>query len=133
MSRSAMLLRLAMEPLTAGSILAVCDCCPALHPLTAAAAISTHTAAAARPRGTEEFTILWSPSYAGSATASDLVGEDVQLADGGGRGEQLVGLLREGLSNLAAKMCLSRRLVGESVDNAEYRRTEPNRKPWFRA
>src|SRR5689334_10429682 len=68
MSRSAMLLRLAMEPLTAGSIVAVCDCCPALHPLTAAAAISTHTAAAARPRGTDEFTMLSGRAEMGAQT-----------------------------------------------------------------
>lgn len=47
-----------MEPLTAGSIVAVCDCCPALQPLTAAAAISAHNAAAAGPRDTDEFTML---------------------------------------------------------------------------
>jgi hypothetical protein len=47
-----------MEPLTAGSIVAVCDCCPALQPLSEAAAISTEIAAAGHPRGFSEFTML---------------------------------------------------------------------------
>jgi hypothetical protein len=58
MLRSAMLLRVAMEPLTAGSIVAVCDCYPALQPPSAAAAISTQMAAAAQARGSNEFTMF---------------------------------------------------------------------------
>jgi hypothetical protein len=47
-----------MEPSTAGSIVAVCDCCPALQPLSEAAAIITQIAAAAEARGRNEFTVL---------------------------------------------------------------------------
>jgi hypothetical protein len=46
-----------MEPLTAGAIAAVCDCCPALQPLSAAAA-TTQIAVAALGREFNEFTIL---------------------------------------------------------------------------
>src|ERR1700690_740340 len=75
-----------------------------------------------------------SPSSAGSAaTASELVGDNVEIADVGCRGEELVGFLREGLSNGPAKMRLACRLVREPVDNAERPRDEPNREPWFRA
>src|ERR1700727_2731366 len=64
-----------------------------------------------------------SPSSAGSAaTASELVGDNVEIADVGCRGEELVGFLREGLSNGPAKMRLACRLVRERVDNAERRR-----------
>ena len=65
--------------------------------------------------------------------ASELAGDNVEIADVGCRGEELVGFLREGLSNGPAKMRLACRLVRERVDNAERRRAEPNREPWFRA
>jgi hypothetical protein len=68
-----------------------------------------------------------------AATASELVGYDVEIADVGWRGEELVGFLREGLSDGPAKMRLACRLVRERVDNAERRRAEPNREPWSRA
>jgi len=64
-----------------------------------------------------------------AATASELVGYDVEIADVGWRGEELVGFLREGLSDGPAKMRLACRLVRERVDNAERRRAEPNREP----
>src|ERR1700735_2753128 len=77
---------------------------------------------------------MGSPSSAGSAaTASELVGDDVEIADVGCRGEELVGFLRERLSDWPAKMRLACRLVRERVDNAERRRAEPNREPGFRA
>ena len=68
-----------------------------------------------------------------AATASELVGYDVEIADVGWRGEELVGFLREGLSDGPAKMRLACRLVRKRVDNAERRRAEPNREPWSRA
>src|ERR1700733_9706134 len=74
---------------------------------------------------------MGSPSSA--ATASELAGDNVEIADVGCRGEDLVGFLREGLSNGPAKMRLACRLVRERVDNAERRRAEPNREPGFRA
>src|SRR3984885_2381935 len=74
---------------------------------------------------------MGSPSSA--ATASELAGDNVEIADVGCRGEELVGFLREGLSNGPAKMRLTSRLVRERVENAERRRAEPNREPWFRA
>src|SRR5882757_9162530 len=58
MLRSAMLSRVAIEPLTAGSIVAVCDCCPALQPLSAPETIRTQIGAAAQARGFNKFTTL---------------------------------------------------------------------------
>jgi hypothetical protein len=58
MLRSAMLSRVAIEPLTAGSIVAVCDCCPALQPLSAPETIRTQIGAAAQARGFNKFTML---------------------------------------------------------------------------
>ena len=68
-----------------------------------------------------------------AATASELVGYDVEIADVGWRGEELVGFLSEGLSDGAAKMRLACRLVRERVDDAERGRAEPNRQPRLRA
>src|ERR1700694_613225 len=53
--RNAMLLTGALVPLTAGSCTEVCDCCPALHPVSVTAATSPH---AASPDVTAEARIL---------------------------------------------------------------------------
>src|SRR5690348_13312919 len=77
--RRAMSLRSAMEPLTAGCITAVCDCCPALHPLSAVAAISAPMAAEARAHAFNGVDSTSQPSL----TQSDR--GIARLADNGGR------------------------------------------------
>jgi hypothetical protein len=60
------------------------------------------------------------------ATVSELVGENVEIADVRWRGEEFVGFLRQGFSNGAAKMRLACRLVRERVEcRTSTDRTEP--------
>src|ERR1700727_2347939 len=75
-----------------------------------------------------------SPSSAGSAaTASELVGDNVEFVDVGCRGEELVGFLREGLSDRPAEMRLACSFIRERGDNPERRGADPAREPRFRA
>jgi hypothetical protein len=60
MLRSAMSLTVAMEPLTDGAIVAVCACCPALQPLSGAAAIIKQIATATQAR---RFSIRITPQF----------------------------------------------------------------------
>src|ERR1700742_5094253 len=62
-------------------------------------------------------------------TSSEFVGENVEKIDVWRRGEELIGFVREGFSDRAAKMGLPCRVVRERVDDAEREGAESHCEP----